>query len=145
MVCLDLPWAIPKGFCGRIFPRSSLIRENNVTVEAGLIDSDYSGLIYVLLFNHSDRAFTVRTGGRLAQLVFLEKFDVRFDNVTKKEDLGSTKRGSGGFGSTGITVIKKMKTHEDELDSQGDLEITAEEGIITMNDKVIVSEKIEKK
>ena len=59
LVCLDLRWAIPKGFCGRIFPRSSLIRENNVTVEAGLTDSDYRGLIYVLLFNHSDRAFTV--------------------------------------------------------------------------------------
>ena len=126
--CLDLPWAIPKGFCGRIFPRSSLIREKNVTVEAGLIDSDNRNLIYVLLFNHSDRTFTVRTGERLAQVVFLEKFDVRFDKVNKKEDLGSTKRGSGGFGSKGITVIKKMKTHEDELDSQDDLEITAKEG-----------------
>ena len=145
LVCLDLRWAIPKGFCGRIFPCSSLIRENNVTVAAGLIDWDYRGLIYVLLFNHSDRAFTVRMGERLAQVVFLEKFDVRFDKVSKREDLGSTKRGSGGFGSTGITVIKKMKTHEDELDSQDDLEITPEEGTITMNDKVIVSEKIEKK
>ena len=60
LVCLDyVRWAIPKGFCGRIFPRSSLIRENNVTVEAGLTDSDYRGLVYVLLFNHFDRAFTV--------------------------------------------------------------------------------------
>ena len=99
----------------------------------------------MLLFNHSDRAFTVRTGERLAQVVFLEKFDVCFEKVSKKKDLGTTKRGSGGFGSAGITIIKKMKTHEDELDSQDDLEITAEEGIITMNDKVIVSEKIEKK
>ena len=145
LVCFDLRWAIPKGFCGRIFPRSSLIRENNVTVEAGLIDADYRGLIYVLLFNHSDRAFTMRTGERLAQVVFLKKFDVYFEKVSKKKDLGTTKRGSGGFVSTGITVIKKMKTHEDELDSQDDLEITAEESIITMNDKVIVSEKIEKK
>ena len=99
----------------------------------------------MLLFNHSDRAFTVRTGERHAQVVFLEKFDVCFEKVSNKKDLGTTKRGSGGFGSTGITIIKKMKTHEDELDSQDDLEITAEEGIITMNDKVIVSEKIEKK
>ena len=99
-----------------------------MTVEAGLIDSDNRSLIYVLLFNHSDRTFTVRTGERLAQVVFLEKFDVRFDKVNKKEDLGSTKRGSGGFGSKGITFIKKMKTHKDELDSQDDLEITAKEG-----------------
>lgn len=39
LVYFDLCWAIPKGFCGRIFPRSSLIREKNVTVEAGLIDA----------------------------------------------------------------------------------------------------------
>ena len=107
LVCLDLRWAIPKGFCGRIFPRSSLIKEYNVTVEAGLIDADYRGLINVLLFNHSEKVFTVRTGERIAQAVFFEKFDVHFEKVSKKEELGVTKRGSGGFGSTGITVIKK--------------------------------------
>ena len=41
LVCLDLRWAIPKGFCGRIFLRSSLIEDNNLTVETGLIDADY--------------------------------------------------------------------------------------------------------
>ena len=141
LLCLDLRWVIPKGFFGRIFPCSSLIRENNVTVEAGIIDSDYRGLVYVLLFNHSDRAFTMRTGDRVAQVVFLEKFDVHIDKVSKKEDLASTKRGSGGFGSTGITVIKKIKT---ELDSQDDLEITCEEATLTVNDKVIVNEKVTK-
>ena len=43
---------------------------------------------------------------------------------------------SGGFGSTGITVIKKMKLSEDE-----DLEITAKEGVISVNDEVILHEK----
>ena len=51
LVSLDPRWAIPKGFCGRIFPCSSLIKECNVTVEAGLIDGDYRGLVYILLFN----------------------------------------------------------------------------------------------
>ena len=50
LVSLDLRWAIPKGFCGRIFPRSSIIKDNNVTVEAGLIDADYRGLVYIFLF-----------------------------------------------------------------------------------------------
>ena len=108
LVCLDFCWAIPKGFCARIFAHSSLIRENSVTVEVGLIDSDYRGLIYVLLFNHSEKAFTVRTGERIAQVVFFEKFNVQFEKVSEKEELGATKRGSGGFGSTGITVIKKI-------------------------------------
>ena len=62
LVYLDLRWAIPKGFCGRIFPCCSLIKENNVTVEAGLIDADYRGLVYVILVNHSEKVFTVRTG-----------------------------------------------------------------------------------
>ena len=133
----------PKGFCGRIFARSSLIRESNVTVEAGLIDVDHRGLIYVLLFNHSEKAFTVRTGERIAQVAFLEKFDANFEKVSKKEELGVTKRGSGGFGSTGITVIKKIKLPEEE--KKDDLKITAKENVISVNDKVILREKIEKK
>ena len=53
IVSLDLRWAIPQGFFGKVFPRSSLIKNYNVTVDAGLIDSDYRDLIFVLLFNHS--------------------------------------------------------------------------------------------
>ena len=85
IVCLDLRWAIPKGFFGKVFPRSALIKDYNVTVDAGLIDSDYRGLVYVLLCNHYKKAFTVRTGDRTAQAVFLEKFDVQFTKVNKKK------------------------------------------------------------
>ena len=87
LVSLDLRWAIPKGFCGRIFPRSSIIKDNNVTVQAGIIDADYRGLVYVLLFNHSEKVFTVRTGDRIAQAVFFEKFDIRFEKVSKEEEV----------------------------------------------------------
>ena len=136
LVCLDLRWAIPKGFCGRIFPRSSLIKENNVTAEAGLIDADYRGLVYVMLVNHSEKVFTVRTGNRIAQAAFFEKFDVRFEKVSKQEELGVTKRESGGFDSTGITVIKKMKVSENEQ---------PEDGIISVNNEVILHEKVDNK
>ena len=141
LVCLDLRWAIPKGFCGRIFPRSSLIKENNVTVEAVLIDADYRGSVYVILVNHSEKVFTVRTGGRIAQAAFFKKFDARFEKVSKQEELGVTKRGTGGFRSTGIKVIKKMKVSEDEQPEDDDLAVTAEEGIISVNDEVILHEK----
>ena len=50
LVSLDLRWAIPKGFCGCIFPHCTIIKDNNVTVEAGLIDADYRGLVYIFLF-----------------------------------------------------------------------------------------------
>ena len=138
LVCLDLHWAIQKGFCGRIFPRSSLIKENNVTVEAGLIDADYRGLVYAILVNHSEKVFTARTGDRIAQAVFFEKFEERFEKVRKQEQLGVTKRGSGGFCSTGITVIKKMKVFEDEQPEDDDLAVTAKEAIISVNDEVIL-------
>ena len=118
LVSLDFRWAIPKGFCSRIFPRSSL--------------------------NHSGKVFTVPTGDRIAQVVFFEKFAVHFEKVSKKEELGVTKRGSG-FGSTGITVIKKMKVSEDEQAEDDDLAVTAEEGIITVNDEVILHEKVDNK
>ena len=54
-----------------------------------------------------------------------------------------TKRGSGGFGSTGITVIKKMKVSEEP--EKDDLTKTAEEGMISVNDEVILHEKVDNK
>ena len=139
MISLDLRWAVPKGFCGRILSRSSLITNHNVTVEGGLIDCDYRGIVNVIIFNHhSSKCFTVREGERLAQVVFMRRFDADFQKVEKVSELGITERQEGGFGSTGKTVIKKMRFEEEE-----DLEIKSEEAILTENDKVILHEKIE--
>ena len=52
-----------------------------------------------------------------------------------------TKRESGGFGSTGITVIKKMKVSDQP--EEDDLVVTAKEGIISVNDDVILHEKVD--
>ena len=113
-----------------------------MTVDAGLIDSDYRGLVYVLFVNHSEQTFTIHTGDRLAQAVFLEKFDVKFEKVNNIEQLGKTKRGNGGFGSTGITVIKKMKPNKEEEHEETDTEITSEEAIMSTDKKVTIKEKI---
>ena len=118
------------------------IYDKKLTVDAGLIDSDYRGLVYVLFVNHSEQTFTIHTGDRLAQAVFLEKFDVKFEKVNNIEQLGKTKRGNGGFGSTGITVIKKMKPNEEEEHEETDTEITSEEAIISTDKKVTIKEKI---
>lgn len=48
-ISLDLRWSIPKGFCGRILSRSSLMTNHNVTVEGGLIDSDFRGIVKVII------------------------------------------------------------------------------------------------
>ena len=119
-----------------------MIKNQNVTIDAGLIDSDYRGLVYVFSVNHSEQTFTIHAGDRLAQAVFLEKFNVKFEKVDKKEQLGKTKRGNGGFGSTGITVIKKMRQNEEEEPEETDTEITSEEAIMPTDKKVIIKEKV---
>ena len=74
------------------------------------------------MVNHSKKTYSVRTGDRIAQVVFIEKFYVNFQKVTKKSILGITKRGSGAFGSTGLSVIKKTKvdslSDEEESDKE---------------------------
>ena len=98
-VSLDLRWAIPTGFCGRILSRSSLITEHCVTVEGGLIDSDFRGIVNVILFNHhQSKCFTVNEGERIAQVVFLRRFDAQFVSVKTVSELGETDRQDGGFG-----------------------------------------------
>ena len=69
-VSIDLRWAIPKGFYGKIYPHSSFVK-NVITVDAGLIDSDYRGIIEILFVNHSNKAFTMRTGDKSLKLFSL--------------------------------------------------------------------------
>ena len=80
-----------------------------VTVDAGLIDSHYRGIVDVLFINHSEKTLTICTGDRITQVLFVEQFNAKFKKVFKKDLLGITKRGSGGFGSTDMNVIIQAK------------------------------------
>ena len=102
IVSLDLRIVIPKGFFGKIFLRSGLFLNNKITAEAGVIDYGYRGIVHVLLFNHSDKVFSVKIGQRIAQVVFLENFDVKFEMAHSADLLPKSVRNGGGFGSTGI-------------------------------------------
>ena len=100
MVRTGIALAIPAGLVGLVCPRSGLAAERRVTVlnAPGVIDSDYRGELKVLLVNHGTSAFDIEVGDRVAQLLITPALRaVMFDG----EDLGSTERGSGGFGSTG--------------------------------------------
>ena len=108
-VSIDFRWSIPKGFYEKIYPRSSLVK-SMITGDAGLIDSDYRGIFHMLIVNHSNKAFKIRTGDRVTQVVFVEQYNVLFKKVGKKEFLAITKRGEGGFGSSGVSEIQKSKT-----------------------------------
>ncbi len=94
--------AIPDGYEGQVRARSSLGSKGLILPHSiGTIDSDYRGELFVLMtwIGEGD-SYTVRAGERIAQLLISPIPEVRFDEVSV-EDLGDTKRGAGGFGSTG--------------------------------------------
>ncbi len=92
--------AIPEGYEVQVRPRSGLALKHGLAVvnSPGTIDSDYRGEIKVILANLGDAPFEVVRGERIAQLVPAPVLRAAFREV---EDLDSTARGAGGFGSTG--------------------------------------------
>ena len=92
---------IPEGFAGFVLPRSGLAVNHGVTVinAPGLIDSGYRGEVKVGIVNHGDTAFEISVGDRIAQLVVMAVASPEYVEV---EELDTTSRGSGGFGSTGV-------------------------------------------
>lgn len=92
--------ALPPNFEGQVRPRSGLAVKHGVTVlnAPGTIDADYRGEIKVPLINHSHQNFVVHRGDRIAQLVIAPVVQVKLTEVSA---LDETKRGEGGFGSSG--------------------------------------------
>ena len=92
---------IPKNFEIQIRPRSGLAAKNQISVlnTPGTIDADYRGELKVILINLSDKIFVVEKGLRIAQMVVCPVVKAELKEV---ETLNDTKRGSGGFGSTGV-------------------------------------------
>ena len=95
--------AIPSGYEGQVRPRSGLAARHGVTVlnAPGTIDADYRGELQVLMVNGGSEPFQVSRGLRIAQLVIAP---VAHAELVEVEDLDSTVRGEGGFGSTGMTT-----------------------------------------
>ncbi|KZP12077.1 dUTP pyrophosphatase [Athelia psychrophila] len=117
LVDTQISIAVPAGHYGRVAPRSGLgiyfitrLSTSNakpfvyaaskfmIDTGAGVIDADYRGVVFVLLFNLSDKDFEVEEGDRVAQLI-IEK--IHTPEVIEVDDLDETLRGAGGFGSTG--------------------------------------------
>jgi len=98
LIDTQLSMAVPFGTYGRVAPRSGLASKFMIDTGAGVIDGDYRGTVFVLLFNLSDQDFEVQEGDRIAQLV-LER--IYTPDVVEVESLDETDRGTNGFGSTG--------------------------------------------
>jgi len=92
--------SMPRGLEAQVRPRSGLAFKHGITIlnTPGTIDSDYRGEIKVVLINLSKQEFIIQPNDRIAQMVFSNVSQVKFKEV---DDLDATKRGTGGFGSTG--------------------------------------------
>ena len=101
LIPTGLSLAFPKEYEIQIRPRSGLAAKNNISVlnTPGTIDSDYRGEIKVIIFNFGSEKFKIQNGLRIAQMVLCP---VSKGEIVEVKDLIDTKRGEGGFGSTGI-------------------------------------------
>ena len=95
-----LAMELPRGYAGLIYARSGLACKRGLAPanKVGVVDSDYRGEFMIVLHNHGTVPQTVSHGERIAQLVITPVFTPGFSEV---EELGTTDRAAGGFGSTG--------------------------------------------
>ncbi|OIO81394.1 MAG: dUTP diphosphatase [Candidatus Omnitrophica bacterium CG12_big_fil_rev_8_21_14_0_65_43_15] len=93
--------SMPEGFEAQTRPRSGLALKNGITLvnSPGTIDSDYRGLVNLIVANISNEPFTIRRGMRIAQMVFQEVVRAEIEEAA---ELDETVRAQGGFGHTGV-------------------------------------------
>ena len=101
-VATGFAMAIPDGYEVQVRPRSGLALKHGISLPntPGTIDADYRGELKVILINLGAEPFVISRGDRIAQLVAAPVQVARFAEV---EELDETVRGSGGFGSTGVS------------------------------------------
>ena len=92
--------SIPTGYEIQIRPRSGLAAKKNITIlnTPGTIDADYRGEIKIILINFGKEEFKINPNDRIAQMVLCPVIKAELEVVQELQD---TKRGEGGFGSTG--------------------------------------------
>jgi dUTP pyrophosphatase len=100
LITTGLRIAVPPGYEAQIRPRSGLALKHGLTVPnaPGTIDSDYRGVVQIILANHGREPFIIRRGDRIAQMVIAPVARAELRRVPR---LGDTERGEGGFGSSG--------------------------------------------
>ena len=103
MIPTGLIVEIPNGFEAQVRARSGLSIKHGIAVVNGVgtIDSDYRGEVSVLIINLSNEPFTIEPSMRIAQMVIAKYEKIQWQAV---DELGSTERGEGGYGSTGHNI-----------------------------------------
>lgn len=100
LIPLGFAVALPAGYEAQVRPRSGLATKFGVSVPnaPGTVDADYRGEMKVALINHGREPYVVQHGARIAQMIVAPVSHARLSVV---DELDATRRGSGGFGSTG--------------------------------------------
>ena len=100
LIGTGLAFELPDGYFGAVYARSGLASKKGLRPAncVGVVDSDYRGEVMIALHNDSDHIMTIDAGERIAQLVLMPYVNMTFEQV---EELNTTNRGEGGFGSTG--------------------------------------------
>jgi len=101
LVSTGIKIAIPLGYEAQVRPKSGLALKHGISVcnTPGTIDSGYRGEVGVITINHGKDEFKIEKGKKIAQMVFNKVEAAEFEEV---DELDSTRRSDGGFGSTGL-------------------------------------------
>lgn len=100
LIPLGFTMELPSGYEAQIRPRSGIATKYGISLSncVGTIDEDYRGEVCVGLINLSQEKYTINTGDRIAQMIIAPVIKA---NIEEVDELNSTDRGTGGFGSTG--------------------------------------------
>ena len=101
VVATGIAIAIPRGYEAQVRPKSGRAAKEGLSVvnSPGTIDADYRGEVGVIAINLGNEAIKIEQGQKVAQMVFNQVEEALFEEVKELEE---TKRGDGGFGSTGL-------------------------------------------
>jgi dUTP pyrophosphatase len=93
--------SVPEGYEAQVRPRSGLAFKHGIGVlnAPGTVDSDYRGVVSVIMFNFGKEPFVIKRSDRIAQMVIQKVVKAEW---IESDDLDETERKSGGFGSTGV-------------------------------------------
>ena len=101
VVATGIALAIPRGYEAQVRPKSGRAAKEGLSIvnSPGTIDADYRGEVGVIAINLGNEVIKIEQGQKVAQMVFNQVEEALFEEVKELED---TKRGDGGFGSTGL-------------------------------------------
>ena len=101
LIPTGLAVSVPPGYEAQIRPRSGLALHHGIGMvnSPGTIDSDYRGEIGIIMINWGTEPFAIKSGDRIAQMVFSRVYQA---DLVEVNDLDTTSRGHGGFGHTGV-------------------------------------------